>query len=68
LLSAAHTQDAVDTPFGNYDKLGPEEFRLASMNKTELIQSLRGKDLLCWCTEAERDQCHARVWLELANA
>jgi alkylated DNA repair dioxygenase AlkB len=57
-----------DTPYGNHDHLEPEEFRLASMNKTELIQSLRGKDLLCWCTEAKRDLCHARVWLQLANA
>jgi hypothetical protein len=57
-----------DTPYGNHDKLGPVEFRLASMHKTALTQSLRGKDLLCWCTEAERDECHARVWLQLANA
>lgn len=33
------------------------------------LESLRGKDLLCWCNQAtEADQCHARVWLQLANS
>lgn len=64
-----------DTPFGNYNKLGPVEFRAYAIEKMKedssfykQVYSLRGKDLLCWCTEAERDQCHARVWLGLANA
>ena len=28
-------------------------------------KDLRGKDLVCWCAP---DDCHARVWLEVANA
>jgi uncharacterized Zn-finger protein len=30
------------------------------------VESLRGKDLLCWCKDTAKF-CHARVWLELAN-
>ena len=30
------------------------------------VESLRGKDLLCWC-KPDNPNCHAKVWLELAN-
>jgi hypothetical protein len=35
------------------------------------VEKLRGKHLICWCVQEgpERAEfCHARVWLELANA
>jgi DNA adenine methylase len=41
------------------DKARTVEFR-------PLLESLRGKDLLCWCKPSE-PFCHARIWLELAN-
>lgn len=31
------------------------------------VESLRGKDLLCWCLPHEAEHCHAKAWLELAN-
>ncbi len=43
------------------EKMKPPEFRAQ-------VESLRGKDLLCWCRPNEREHCHAKVWLELANA
>jgi hypothetical protein len=43
------------------DKMRSPEFRAQ-------IESLRGKDLLCWCEPHEAEHCHARAWLELANA
>jgi uncharacterized Zn-finger protein len=42
------------------EKMKDPEFR-------KQVESLRGKDLLCWCKDTA-DFCHARVWLELANA
>ena len=43
-------------------KMADPEFR-------KQVESLRGKDLLCWCKQdIEGDKCHANVWLELANA
>lgn len=41
--------------------------RLVAAAKAEL----RGKDLACWCSlpqAYEHDECHAAVWLEIANA
>ena len=35
------------------------------------VEKLRGKHLLCWCIQdgpKRAEFCHARVWLELANA
>jgi uncharacterized Zn-finger protein len=63
----------LDTPFGNYDRLPQDEFRACAIEKMKddafrvQVEALRGKDLLCWCTGKEREHCHARVWLELAN-
>jgi alkylated DNA repair dioxygenase AlkB/uncharacterized Zn-finger protein len=64
-----------DTPFGNYKKLPPDKFReyaIAKMKEDssfyKQVYSLRGKDLLCWCTGKECENCHARVWLEIANS
>lgn len=37
----------------------------------DAAQELRGKNLACWCplpTGYDDDECHAAVWLELANA
>jgi hypothetical protein len=31
------------------------------------VEALRGRDLLCWCGP-NAEFCHAKVWLELANA
>lgn len=69
-----------DTPFGNYlaKKLGRDttaaEFRAYAVEKREnetfraAVEELRGQDLLCpWCKPSEPN-CHAKVWLELANA
>lgn len=62
-----------DTPFGNHYHLPPEQFRVYAeehMQDGEFaaqVGSLRGRDLLCWCTGKEREHCHARIWLELAN-
>jgi uncharacterized Zn-finger protein len=50
-----------------------DQFRAYALEKMKdasfaaQVESLRGKDLLCWCTGREREDCHARVWLELAN-
>jgi alkylated DNA repair dioxygenase AlkB/uncharacterized Zn-finger protein len=63
----------ADTPFGNYDRLPRDEFRAYAIEKMKddafrvQVEALRGKDLLCWCRGKEREHCHARVWLELAN-
>jgi hypothetical protein len=36
--------------------------------RAETYEKLRGKDLLCpWCDPGEPD-CHAKIWLELANS
>lgn len=32
---------------------------------SEVVQELRGKDLVCWCAPL---QCHADILLEVANA
>lgn len=65
--------DFPDTPFGNYDGLNGDAWkvevaqRMATPGFPELLEkTLRGKDLLCWCKPGE--DCHAKVWLELANA
>jgi site-specific DNA-methyltransferase (adenine-specific) len=61
------------SPFGN-PYLSPEEFRAYAEEKMKdaafagQVMALRGKDLLCWCRPHEADRCHARIWLELANA
>ena len=60
------------TPFGNYQKLQGDAFRAYAADKMKnqefrkLVESLRGKHLLCWCKSGEPN-CHARIWLELAN-
>jgi alkylated DNA repair dioxygenase AlkB len=60
------------SPFGN-PHLPPDEFRAYALAKMKdaafaaQVMALKGKDLLCWCRPHEADQCHARVWLELAN-
>jgi alkylated DNA repair dioxygenase AlkB len=62
------------TPFGNYKKLTGDAFRAHAADKMKdaefrkQVESLRGKDLLCWCRPHEIENCHARIWLELANA
>lgn len=63
------------TPFGNYLKLSPlAKFREYALDKMKdaafaaQVETLRGKDLLCpWCKPNDSN-CHARVWLEIANA
>jgi alkylated DNA repair dioxygenase AlkB len=62
------------TPFGNYCHLGPEAYRemvlamiAADPEFAAQVKALRGKDFLCWCSGKEKDNCHARVLLELAN-
>jgi uncharacterized Zn-finger protein len=63
----------ADTPFGNHRRLPQDEFRAYAAAKMKddafrvQVEALRGKDLLCWCEGKEREHCHARVWLELAN-
>jgi len=43
-----------------------QEWDLARPAERELLETLRGKDLACWC---RLDQpCHADILLELANA
>jgi hypothetical protein len=64
------------TPFGNFKKLNTttvptfREYAVDRMRNAEFrsyVEKLRGKDLLCpWCSPGEKD-CHALVWLELAN-
>jgi alkylated DNA repair dioxygenase AlkB len=61
------------TPFGNYQKLQGDAFRAYARDKMKdpefrkQVESLRGKHLLCWCRPHEEENCHARIWLELAN-
>ena len=62
------------TPFGNYKKLTGDAFRAYAADKMKdaefrkQLEAVRGKDLLCWCRPHEVENCHARIWLELANA
>jgi hypothetical protein len=61
------------TPFGNVKRLTGDAFRSYAAEKMkdaefrELVESLRGKNLLCWC-KPDEPTCHAKIWLELANA
>jgi hypothetical protein len=62
------------TPFGNYCHLEPEAYRemLLAMAAADpefaaQVEALRGKELLCWCSGKEKERCHARVLLKLAN-
>jgi uncharacterized Zn-finger protein len=65
-----------DTPWGNYSdpRVSGEAFRAYAEEKmkdeafrADTYEKLRGKDLLCpWCKPNEPN-CHAKVWLELAN-
>jgi hypothetical protein len=61
------------TPFGNYKKLNGDAFRVYAADKMKdpefrkQVESLRGRHLLCWCKPSEAANCHARIWLELAN-
>jgi hypothetical protein len=60
------------TVFGNHLRFSGDTFRryaLARMMNKDFaatVESLRGKDLLCWC-KPDAEFCHAKVWLELAN-
>jgi alkylated DNA repair dioxygenase AlkB len=69
------------TIFGNFSGTPEERFPYGSpeyaayvadkMKSTEFasqVEELRGKNLLCWCEPHEADHCHARAWLEIANA
>ena len=63
------------TPFGNHCHLQPARYRemllamiAADPQFAAQFEALRGKDLLCWCSGNEKEHCHARVLLELANA
>jgi hypothetical protein len=48
------------------------EFRAYALDKMKdptfaaQVEALRAKDLLCWCKPGSPN-CHARIWLELAN-
>ena len=64
-----------DSPFGNVYHLSQNAFREYAKMRMRTssafaakVMALKGKDLLCWCRPHEADRCHARVWLELANA
>ena len=66
------------TPFGNHnrhktdtlDGMAAWHAEVAEKMKSPAfaaqVASLRGRDLLCWCRIGEPN-CHARIWLELAN-
>jgi len=63
-----------DTPFGNHELLETAEMfrdyaelRMVDPEFAAKVESLRGKDLLCWCKGKEVEHCHAKVWLEIAN-
>lgn len=70
------------TPFGNHKRLNGDAWKaevarlMASPEFHKEIfeylggpfENLGGRDLLCWCSPKEMPRCHARVWLELANA
>jgi hypothetical protein len=63
-----------NTPFGNHLRLKTQaEFRAYALEKMKdpafaaKVAELKGKHLLCWCRPNEAANCHARVWLELAN-
>lgn len=68
------------TIFGNFSGTPKERFpygspeyaayvadKMKSPEFSAQVESLRGKNLLCWCEPHEADHCHARAWLELAN-
>jgi hypothetical protein len=77
-IGCTYPDDAVNvdrhTIFGNHKKLNGDEWiaEVASLMKSPEfaaeVEGLRGKDLLCWCRPSEELHCHARAWLELANA
>jgi len=70
------------TPFGNHKRLNGHAWKaevarlMASPEFHKEVfeylggsfETLRGRDLLCWCSPKEMPDCHARAWLELANA
>ncbi|HXW89375.1 MAG TPA: DUF4326 domain-containing protein [Terriglobales bacterium] len=66
--------DFPDTPFGNHHHLRPAVFReyleLRMADDPDFkahVESLRGKDVLCWCGPSEMPHCHAKVVIEIAN-
>ena len=77
-IGCAYPDDAVNvdrnTIFGNHKKLNGDEWaaEVATLMKSPefaaQVEALRGHDLLCWCRPDEESNCHARAWLELANA
>ena len=57
----------TDTPEGKAAWLADVAEKMKDPKFRKQVESLRGKDLLCWCRVGEPN-CHARIWLELANA
>jgi alkylated DNA repair dioxygenase AlkB/uncharacterized Zn-finger protein len=61
------------TPFANDARMSIDRFRdystwrMRDPGFAALVENLRNKDLLCWCSGPETAHCHAKVWLELAN-
>ena len=51
---------------GKFEYRGAPDFRVPAAELRAAIDSLRGKDLACWCKPGE--PCHADVLIELANA
>jgi hypothetical protein len=65
--------DWPSTPYGNHHKLNGQAWidetnRLMADEEfaTKMRNDLRGRDLLCWCKPNEPN-CHAKIWLKLAN-
>jgi hypothetical protein len=62
-----HNRRKTDTPEGKAAWLADVAEKMKDAGFRRQVESLRGKDLLCWCKVGEPN-CHARIWLELANA
>lgn len=62
-----HNRRKTDTPEGKAAWLADVAEKMKDPEFRKQVDSLRGKDLLCWCRVGEPN-CHARIWLELANA
>ena len=74
-------RDFPPSPFGNYakHKLKTEagrrawaaevEQRMANADFRQQVLNLKGKDLICHCSQKENKngECHAATWLRLAN-
>ena len=62
-----HNRQKTDTPNGMTAWRAEVVEKMKSPAFAARVESLRGRDLLCWCRIGEPN-CHARMWLELANA